>query len=915
MSKIKELQKHGQSIWYDNIRRSMLTSGELQRLLDQGVTGVTSNPTIFEKAIAGSSDYDAALQQLTARGLGADEIYEALVLEDIRMAADILSPIYERTNGQDGYISLEVRPTLAQDTQGTLAEARRLFAALGRPNVMIKVPATREGIPAIEELIAEGINVNVTLIFSLGQYEMVTNAYLAGLHRRVAAGQDIRKVASVASFFISRVDGLADAALEKAGVPELRGKIAIANAKAAYARFQEIFRGAQWEALAAHGAQVQRPLWASTGAKNPAYPDTLYVDGLIGSLTVNTVPPATLSAYLDHGNADLTLPSGLSEAQADLARLADVGVSLTEITNNLLAEGVSAFEKSFETLMTSIVEKRSRLQSAWQPLTAALGGYQSAVDATLARIKGERIVERIWARDHTVWRNDPTEISNRLGWLDIAERMQDVIPTLYALADQLRQEGYQQAILLGMGGSSLAPEVFRKTFGVGEGYLNLMVLDSTDPAAVMAVDRQLSPAKTVFIVSTKSGTTPETLSFFKFFYNRVAAVVGAEQAGEHFIAITDPGSQLVGIAEWFHFRATFLNDPNIGGRYSALSYFGLVPAALLGIDLNQLLDRALTMGCNCEGCNCPIDGNNLGGLLGGIVGALAQFGRDKVTFIASPEIASFGDWVEQLIAESTGKEGKGILPVVGEQPGSPVVYGQDRLFIHLRLEGDSSQDAVLQALQDAGHPVVTLRLQDRYDLVQQFFLWEMATAIAGYCLAINPFDQPNVEAAKILARKMIGEYTQKGALPTAAPAQLSADTLAAFLARAQLGAYIAIQAYVMPTPATDLALQNLRNKLRAQTLLASTVGYGPRFLHSTGQLHKGDAGKGLFIQFTAPMPDDVIIPDEAGKLNWAITFGTLKTAQVLGDQQALLDANRQVIHFHLAADIPQALNELAAGLK
>jgi len=357
MSRIHELTKHGQSIWYDNIRRTMLVSGELKNLIDFGVTGVTSNPTIFEKAIAGSSDYDADLQRMVTQGFDTNSIYETLILDDIRSAADVLRPVYDRTEKKDGYVSLEVRPTLANDTAGTIEEARSLFAALGRPNVMIKVPATLQGIPAIETLISEGINVNVTLIFSLKQYEAVAEAYIAGLEKRAVSGENISNVASVASFFISRVDSLIDPALTQAGIPQLQGKIAIANAKLANARFYELFAGPGWEKLAERGAQVQRPLWASTGTKSPAYPDTLYVDALIGPDTVNTLPPVTLEAYLDHGNTEESLTTGFEDAVQYLARLADAGIVLDEITQQLLEDGLSAFKKSFETLLTGIAEK------------------------------------------------------------------------------------------------------------------------------------------------------------------------------------------------------------------------------------------------------------------------------------------------------------------------------------------------------------------------------------------------------------------------------------------------------------------------------------------------------------------------------------------------------------------------------
>ena len=676
---IKKLFSYGQSIWYDNIRRAMLTSGDLQSLIAEGVAGVTSNPTIFERAIVGSQDYDEALKSLAEEGLDLNTIYETLVLEDIAAAADLLLPVYEDTEGKDGYVSLEVRPTLANDTVGTVEEARRLFSTLDRPNVMIKVPATPEGVPAIEALISEGVNVNVTLIFSIPQYEAVAEAYIAGLEKRAAAGQDVSSVASVASFFISRIDTVVDRELEELGETALQGKIGIASAKVAYTWFKEIFSGVRWEALTTGGARVQRPLWASTGTKNPAYPDTLYVDSLIGPDTVNTVPPATLQSFLDHGFVSQSLESELEESRSLLTALAELGIDLNGITEKLQDDGVQAFANSFEALMEGIVEKRDSLLTDWQMYSDTLGEYQALVDAALEELSEERVISRIWKLDHTVWKPDPLEITNRLGWLRIAETMLEDRSRIQDLVDSVRKDerAYTHVLLLGMGGSSLAPEVFRKTFGVHDGYLDLAVLDSTDPGAVLAVEKELDLSRTLFIVSTKSGGTEETLSFFKYFYNRVAELVGAEKTGDHFIAITDEGSRLDQIADRTHFRAKFLNDPNIGGRYSALSYFGLVPASLVGVDIEVLLQRALAMACNNEDCNESVGGDNYGARLGVIMGELAKAGRDKVTLITSPVIASFGDWVEQLIAESTGKGGKGILPVVGEPVGVPEVYSDD----------------------------------------------------------------------------------------------------------------------------------------------------------------------------------------------------------------------------------------------
>lgn len=556
--------------------------------------------------------------------------------------------------------------------------------------------------------------------------------------------------------------------------------------------------------------------------------------------------------------------------------------------------------------------------------TFNLGIYREAADQALSEITEANIVQRIWDGDHTVWKDEPTEITNRLGWLRIMEMMRepDSLERMKTLAEAVKRDGITHVLLLGMGGSSLAPEVFSLTFGSADGHPALNVLDSTDPGAVLNYARQFNPTKTLFIVATKSGGTAETLSFFKYFYNRTLDAVGADKVGDHFVAITDPGSKLVTIAEKYHFRATFLNDPNIGGRYSALSYFGLVPAALLGVDVDMLTRRAVDAAEAHHKADSPAV------RIGAVMGKMVEGERDKITFITSPAIRSFGDWVEQLIAESTGKEGKGILPVVGEPVGVPAVYRNDRLFVYLKLGDDSTHDAAVDALQAAGHPVIRIVLDDRYDLGEQFFVWELATVISGHRLGINPFDQPNVESAKVLARQMIATYQESGKLP-AIDAALSADgitvygdvsadtpaeALNAFLQGATDGAYIAIQAYITPTPEADTALADLRLKLRDATRYATSVGYGPRFLHSTGQLHKGDGGNGLFIQFTSSASEDAAIPDEAGQTPSAMSFDTLKQAQMLGDRQALVEAGRKVITLDLGDDVVGGLQTLTRHL-
>jgi len=929
MGKIKRTAELGQSIWLDYIRRFFITSGDLQTLVDRGLGGVTSNPTIFEKAITGSSDYDDDLVRFMVEGKSDEEIYDELTRTDIAMAADILSTVYRGTHGKDGFVSLEVNPLFARDTASTIDEARRLFQALNRPNIMIKIPATPEGIPAIEALIGEGINVNVTLLFSISQYEAAARAYINGLKKQAEGRADLRMVASVASFFVSRVDTAVDSELDSLGKKDLQGKAAVANAGVAYGLFREIFSGPEWEELAGRGARVQRPLWASTGTKNPVYSDTLYVDTLIAPDTVNTLPPATLNAFEEHGKAALSLEKNIDEARAFLETLSKTGVDLDRITNDLLEDGIGKFVDSFQSLMAGITKKRELLSGDRKKYVTSLGEHEPDVHETLVNLKENRIMTRIWDHDHTVWKPEPEEITNRLGWLNSPENMTGVVPQIIEFTNDVREEGFKRAVLLGMGGSSLAPDLFARVFHTADGYLELHVLDSTDPDAVRELTEAVNPAETLFIVSTKSGTTAETLSFFKHFFNITSASVGSSKTGGHFIAITDPKSSLVDLAEKHSFREVFLNDPDIGGRYSALSYFGLVPAALAGVDIAKLLDRASTAAYNCEPGNCPVKGDNSGAQLGTAMGTLALEGRDKLTLVTSLPIEAFGAWAEQLLAESTGKEGKGILPVDGEILGTPEIYGPDRLFVYLRLAGDSTYDDAVENLKDSGHPVIQINLDDLYDLGGEFFRWEMATAVAGHVLGINPFDQPNVESAKDQTRQMLAAFTKDGTLPAREPSleddgiavytEISAGSLAdaitGFLDQAASGDYVALQAYIKPSEDTWAELQELRLKIRDISGIATTAGYGPRFLHSTGQLHKGDGGRGLFIQITSQGASDLPIPDEAGSEDSSISFGVLKTAQAMGDGQALADSGRRVIRFELGSDVAGGIRKLGRLVK
>jgi len=941
-----DIQQYGQSIWYDNIRRGLITSGELQSLVDNdGLMGVTSNPAIFEKAITGSTDYNEALQALERdHDMDAKALYEHLAIGDIQMAADVMAPVYTRTHKRDGYVSLEVSPYLAHDTAGTIEEARRLWQTVVRPNVMIKVPATPAGIPAIQQLISDGINVNVTLLFQMSMYEAVAEAYISGLEAFVAGGGDPSGVASVASFFISRIDCAIDSTLEARlktaqGAEErmmlrsLAGKIAIANAKLTYQRYKEIYRGARWQALAAKHAQTQRLLWASTSTKNPAYRDVIYVEELIGRDTVDTVPTATFDAFRDHGRARASLEEHLEEAHDTMETLERVGISMPEVADKLLAEAVKLFVDPFDKLLSAVEKKRQALLANEIPRqTYKLPADLAAnVQASLEdwRLNGK--VRRLWARDATLWAS--SDEASWLGWLGITDDQLAHIEHLRDIAKDVQEAGFSHALLLGMGGSSLGPEVLKMTFGNQPGFPELHVLDSTDPAQVKAFEGKVNLAKTVCIVSSKSGSTLEPNIFQQHFFERVKQTVGEAAVGQHFIAITDPGSKMQQVAEEHGFRRIFFGWPSIGGRYSVLSDFGMVPAAIMGLDVQRFLDQTEYMVHSCAACVPPAE--NPGVMLGTVMGVLANYGRDKVTLVTSPGIGDFGAWLEQLLAESTGKDGKGLIPVDQEVLGAPGVYGNDRLFVYTRLANgaDPAQDAAVEALEAAGQPVVRIAVTDPYQLGEEMFRWEIATAVAGAIIGINAFNQPDVEASKIATRKLTSEYEKSGVLPPETPvleadgiklftddknaAALtrsagSAKTLVAYLKahlnRLGAGDYCCISAYVEMNDTHQKPLQAIRQAVRDTKKVATCLGYGPRFLHSTGQAYKGGPNSGVFLQITCDDAADVPVPGRQ------YTFGVVKAAQARGDFEVLVERDRRALRVHLGRNVAAGLATLQQAI-
>lgn len=924
------LHTQGQSFWFDYISRHLIASGELSRLIrEDGLRGMTSNPTIFEKAISTGAEYDADLKKAALKGQTNYEIFETLAVADIQKAADLLRPVHKSSGGADGYVSLEVDPNLAHDTAGTIAQAKRLFKRVARPNLMIKVPGTAAGLPAIEELIAAGLNINVTLLFSVKDYRQVLERYLRGLERRVKKKQPIAKIASVASFFVSRVDTAVDKILDQkisgggSAAEAARGllhRAAIANAKLAYEHYRTVSASPRFQRLRDKGAQSQRLLWASTSAKDNRLRDVVYVEELIGPETVNTMPPATVDAFRDHGSTDPRLTSGADDARESIEALGRAGIDLEAILEQIQVAGVQAFQESFAQLLHGIGAKAEALTGALgKNQKFSLGKYRPEFEQIMRRAAEEKWVNRLWSKDAALWKSDEAHakiIGNSLGWLTVMDWVQAHWSRIESIVADVRQAKFTHILLLGMGGSSLCPEVLRLTFGKKTGYPDLAILDSTEPASVIERAKRSRPEKTLYIVASKSGSTTEPNAFLAYFYDRLKKKKGAK-AGQHFIAITDPGTSMEKRARELRFRHVILNQSDIGGRYSALSMFGMVPAALMGIDVPDFLARAGRMADACSP-RVPLE-QNPGAALGAALGALALAGRDKVTFVLTPEIGSFGTWVEQLIAESTGKEGKGILPVESEPLRDPNKVGNDRVFVSIRTASDKSRPVAdaLAALEKAGHPVIRITLGNKADIGQEFFRWEIATAIASAALGIDAFDQPNVQESKDLTKYFLEKYASEGKLPQDRPVAQepglavfaeegaisrgsTEDALRSLFRQVKPGDYIALLAYIERNAANEAALQSIRESLSAATNAAVTVGFGPRFLHSTGQLHKGGGDNGVFLQITADDRADLPVPGQP------YTFSVLKEAQALGDLSALKNKKRRMARVHLS-DVKKAL--------
>ena len=913
MNKSKKLHQLGQSIWFDNIGRNLINNGWLKDQIEKEVIfGLTSNPSIFKKAITNGTGYSMDIQTMSWAGLDTKSIYEYLVIEDIRDVSDLLFPTYEATRQVDGYVSLEVGPENANNSDLTIEEAKRLWKLVDRKNLMIKVPATPAGIPAIKELIASGINVNVTLIFSVNRYLEVIDAYLSGLEERIKNDLPINQIHSVASLFVSRLDVKIESKVTdiiQSGkvtgneVQPYLGKLAILNALYVYEEFNDSRNSERFKKIAEKGGNIQRPLWASTGTKNTNYSDVLYVEGLLLPDTVNTVPPHTLNAFLDHGKCDVVnYSAGKSEFRNLEDKLKDIGVNFKEVWIELEEEGVAAFISAQEDLLEAIDNQHEFFQRS-------LGGLNAQIEKRMESLESGGFPAKFFTPDAALWTKETSEVDevlHRLGWIDAPISSRAIVDEADNLLDELIKDGFTHALVLGMGGSSLASEVFSKVFKKegksSERGLALSILDSTDPIQIDEKTREIPIKKTLFIISSKSGTTAEVKALLAYFW-KLAKEVKEKSPGEHFVVITDPGTPLEKLGLDKSFRKVFSSDPNVGGRYSALTAFGIVPLVLSGIDGHQFLNAANRMRMKCSRSS-PIE-KNPGFALGSVIAEAYFDDRDKVTILTDPVYNAFGSWLEQLIAESSGKSGKGILPIDREPIVPAVDYSNDRVFYYLRSSG--KLDGLVDALVDLNHPVIVSYLDDKFDIAAEIYKWEIAIVAACSFIQVNPFNQPNVQESKLITHGMISGYKhnpilEEGSLlfsnseysiyGNAEKAQTEKEITEEFFT-VNAGDYISINAFLPRIEAYENMLQQLRKHLLSKYSVPVTLGFGPRFLHSTGQLHKGGKNNGLFLIISQDTPIDFEIPGEG------MNFSVLEKAQALGDMQALEKNNRRVLRIHL----------------
>ena len=917
INRIEALRDIGQSVWLDQANRCQLKNGELVKMIEKGqVSGLIMNSGNMCSAILNSDDYASALVPMMLAGWNCRKIFDKLLVDDVRSAAGIFKDLYISSGGKEGYVTLTLDPELSHNIEKTVSETKRIWTAVNRPNILIGIPATEEGLEAAKQLVTEGININFTMIVSEKSYSGAVDAYLSGLETRLKEGKPIDKIYSTASVDVAEIDHIVNKFLDQAVDPVdpdkstatrgLKMKAALIICRRIFNLFLETNQSGRMQNLIAEGAEIQHLLWSSLCHKEPSFKDTYYTDSLIAENTILSVHPKLMDAVIDHGQIIPSLRVPHEEDNQIIEEFEKLGIHFESLTERVQEEIMESYKSAFESMLKELDKKSDRVKKS-------LGCLYTPVFENFKKLEEDSIIQRIFAKDPTVWTFDTQaypEIRNRLGWLDAHQNIAKSIDEYKSIAAGLKKDGIHKILLMGMGGSSLAPEVMALTFKNNDG-MALEIIDSTDPVQVLAADASHPPKETVYIVSSKSGGTAEVQAFLDYFFERAKTEL-ADQAGSHFIAITDPGTQLERKAKEMGFRNIILADPSIGGRFSALSAFGVFPAVLMGINPETIIEQATRMAKICAPSNSV--GCNEGAALGVYMGTAALNGRDKFTILTDPEFSAFGSWLEQLIAESTGKMGKGIVPIDIEPKLAPSEYAEDRAFVYVETSG--TQTDFVNELIAAGQPVLTIKLNDLNELFAEFYRWEIAVAVACSLLGVNAFDQPNVQDSKNRTVAKITEYKEKGQL-TDFPACWEKDGLSvyfntdipdlkqaddikhlikAFIRQAIKGKdYIAINAYLPRNEKMAADLQNVRAWILKETQCATTLGFGPRFQHSTGQLHKGGANNGLFIQLIADAPQDIEIPNEG------ITFSILEKAQALGDFEALLAKERRAIRINLGS--------------
>ena len=736
MNKLDQLHQLGQSTWLNYMRRNFIQSGELRHKIETGIQGVTANARVFEQALATCADYDDPVRAQVARGTPARKIHEALMVDDVQRAADMLHPVFEETKGLDGFASLELDPAVAYDTVQTVAAVRHLTARIDRGNIMIEIPATSAGVAAVEALTGDGVCINVTHIFSVDVYERVAQAYIAGLEHFFET-HSVWRIAptAVASFSLSPIDRAVDMALQKKGRPELQGQTALAAARLLYGRFREIFTGPRWEKLAARGGRVLRPKWTRIRPHNFSYPSTFYMDALIEVDSVMTFTPDTLQIFLAHGSVTKKLTANLVVAQAHMNELARCGIDLDAITAKLFAEHMVASDKQFQALISRVSQKRDELENNWQRLNFSPGDFDQKVRAAQKKLEQARLMNRIWSHETAVWGEASAAWNSSFSWLYAVDVMRANLSQLQLLAAECSAAGFTQLVLLGDFG--MVPQIFEEAFGpisksplMPHPYPTLLMPETAVPSQILAQINVREQANPLFVLTDSQ--THDVAALFEQLY----ANLNVMEPDKHFIIITTPGSALEQAAKTAPVWAIFVDDPGLTGPLAVFTYRQLLPAALLGTNVAAFLDRAAAMMCNAQSFAYAQYQSNLALECGVILGTLARNGRNRINIVPSRPLMGFGLWVAECL--NTLLRGE-VLPVVNDTGHLSTSEEKAACFVQLKLAGDTWHDETITKLTQAGYPVMVLHFQDLLDIGGQFFLWPLATAVAGHILQNKPF--------------------------------------------------------------------------------------------------------------------------------------------------------------------------------